>query len=496
MKMGAVLTESIADAAADHLLRDIRRGRRQEDLCFALWSPSTGAGGTTAIISELLLPQPGERHLHGNVSFEPGYLARAVREACKHNAGVAFMHSHPTTGWQNMSREDVVAERDRIAGPARASGLPLVGLTVGRDGIWSARFWCWTGQRFEHAWCEKVRIVGRRGLQLSLRPGSEAPRPTARLRRTVDTWGEQQQFVLASLRVGIVGLGSVGCVVAEALARIGVTDVLLVDADRVEEHNLDRLLYADPSTVGRFKVDLAAEELRRRAVATRFRVKALRAWIQERDAFREALDCDLLFAAVDRPLPKDLLNHIAYAHGIPVVFGGIRVATKPDGRFGEASWSVVRATPGSRCLRCDGQYSTSDVTMERDGSLDDPTYVQVGDRQPDVVGNQNVFPFSASLGSLMVLEMLRSILREDWWPPTPSKIHYTYVTGRLAPDAGTCHANCSVTARLAQGDRASYPFLDEPVQRSQPASRRARTKRGALPRWAGKLGRFFERRRT
>ena len=496
MRLDTVLTGSVAEEAAGHLLRDIRRGERQEDLCFALWSPSTGALRTTAIISKLLLPQADERHLHGNVSFEPGYLARAVGEACRGGVGLAFMHSHPVPGWQGMSREDVIAERDRIAGPARATGLPLVGLTLGRDGTWSARFWRWTGHRFERTWCEKVRVVGRQGIRCSLRPPNGVSRPPERLRRTVDTWGERQQLVLSSLRIGIVGLGSVGCVVAEALARIGVTDVLLVDADRVEEHNLDRLLYADQHTVGRFKVDLAAEELRRRAVATRFRVTALRAWIQERDAFREALDCDILFAAVDRPLPKDLLNHIAYAHCIPVIFGGIRVATKPDGRFGEASWSVVRATPESRCLRCDGQYTTSDVTMERDGSLDDPSYVQIGASHHDVVGNQNVFPFSSSLGSLMVLEMLRGVLREDWWPRTPSKVHYTYVAGRLARHELACHANCSVAARTGQGDRAAYPFIDEPVPRRGVSVAEIGTERGALRRWGGTLRNLFRKRRA
>lgn len=33
-----------------------------------------------------------------------------------------------------MSRADVVAERDRVAAPFRAAGLPLLGLTVGTDG--------------------------------------------------------------------------------------------------------------------------------------------------------------------------------------------------------------------------------------------------------------------------------------------------------------------------------------------------------------------------
>ena len=46
--------------------------------------------------------------------------------------------------------------------------------------------------------------------------------------------------------------------------------------------------------------------------------------------------------------------------------------------------------------------------MERDGSLDDPTYVMGGASTSEVPGNENVFPFSANLGSLMVLEMLRS----------------------------------------------------------------------------------------
>ena len=132
-----------------------------------------------------------------------------------------------------------------------------------------------------------------------------------RLRRTVDTWGEDRQNVLSSLRVGVVGVGSVGCIIAETLARIGATDILLVDADRVETHNLDRILYADGSDVGRFKVDLVAEQLKRGATAKHFRVDARRAWIQERDAYHAALDCDVLFAAVDRPLAKDVLNNIA-----------------------------------------------------------------------------------------------------------------------------------------------------------------------------------------
>ena len=230
----------------------------------------------------------------------------------------------------------------------------------------------------------------------------------------------------------------------------------------MEEHNLDRLLYATENDIGRFKVDMIADRLRSSASAASFRVDPRRAWVQERDAYASVLDCDILFAAVDRPLPKDLLNNIAYVHCIPVVFGGVRVATKSDGHLADATWSVVRAGPESRCLRCDGQYTTSAVMMERDGSLDDPTYVAQGPAAP---GNENVFPFSANLGSLMVLEMLRAVLREPWWPTVPSKLHYSYVSARMMSQIADCHSGCSVAARTAHGDLWTYPFIDEPMVR-------------------------------
>lgn len=455
----AALVESGHDAACRHLLGHLRSGKRQEDLCFALWRPSTGASRTTALISELVLPQPGDRTLHGGASFEPDFLSRALRLAREKNAGLAFLHSHPTGGWQGMSTADVKAERDRIAAPAQTTGLPLVGLTLGTDESWSARFWTRKGGELQRRWCRKVRVVGRH-LRLTHNDDlAPPPRRRSALRRTTDTWGEARQSDLARLRVGVVGLGSVGCLVAETLARIGVEKVVLVDADQVKRHNLDRLLYAGENDIGRLKVELAAEHLRRSATAANFQVDVHSGWLQQESCYRAALDCDVLFACVDRPLPKDLVNHIAYAHCIPVVFGGIFVDTKRNGALGQATWSVVRAGPERRCLRCDGQYTTSDVVMERDGALDDPSYVaRLAGGRPT---NQNVFPFSANLASLMTLEMLRMVIGDSWWPVDAGKLDYSYVPNLLRTEDRPCREHCEVAARTARGDRLVYPFLEE-----------------------------------
>ena len=147
-----VLTGEANRIACRHLLQHYQKGERQEDLCFGLWTPSHGSERETAIVTEILLPGRGERDLHGNASFGGSYLARATRQAIRNGQGLAFMHSHPSSGWQNMSVADVRAERDRIADTARATGRPLVGMAAGTDGHWSARVWNEGTKRKTRCW--------------------------------------------------------------------------------------------------------------------------------------------------------------------------------------------------------------------------------------------------------------------------------------------------------------------------------------------------------
>lgn len=67
---------------------------------------------------------------------------------------------------------------------------------------------------------------------------------------------------LRGARVAVFGVGGVGGYAVEVLARSGVGELDLFDYDRVCVTNINRQLHALHSTVGRYKVDVAAERIR------------------------------------------------------------------------------------------------------------------------------------------------------------------------------------------------------------------------------------------
>ena len=457
MKYEAVLTFESDTISKDHLLQHYQNDILQEDICFALWRPSTGADRYSALVYQIILPEADDRLLHGNASFEPKYLARAIEMARDTQSGIAFMHSHPSAGWQGMSSADVEAEHDVIAYPAGATELPLLGMTIGIDGYWSARFWIRNGKQMDREWCTKVRIVEPKHYRLQFNDNLVPPKPRKDiLRRTYDTWGSKAQNDISRLKVCIVGVGSVGCIVAEAMARIGVGEITLIDPDVVEEHNLDRLLYGTINDIGKYKVGLAEEKIRRHSTASDINIVSLPVSIHTWSAYKTALDCDIIFSCVDRPVARDVLNFIAQAHLIPVIDGGIAVETDRMNELFSAHWRAHIVTPYHQCMRCNKQYDTSMVVMELDGSLDDPVYITT--LPPEAQGNnQNVFPFSLSLASMEVNLLLRYLLARDWWPLVEQQ-DYQFLSADMRIISEACSTYCSFRNRIALGDTVDLPF--------------------------------------
>ena len=71
--------------------------------------------------------------------------------------------------------------------------------------------------------------------------------------------GEEGMERLRRSRVAVFGIGGVGGYAVEALVRSGIGTLDLVDHDRISLTNLNRQLHATHQTIGKYKVDAAAE---------------------------------------------------------------------------------------------------------------------------------------------------------------------------------------------------------------------------------------------
>ncbi len=451
------MTGEVDQVLRSHLLKKFR----QEDLCFATWAPSEGRDRSSALLRSILLPEPHERQLHGNVSLIPGFFERALGTALARGEGLAFLHSHVGPGWQAMSPDDAEVEHSMAGAVQSATGFPLVGMTLGTDGAWSGRSWLKSAPgTYFPVWSTNVRAVGDHlGVTFAdhLR---KIPRAQGSQLRTIATWGSLTQSKLSRLRIGIVGLGSVGSVVAESLLRMGIQQARFIDFDTIKLHNLDRTLNATMADVQAHssKVEVARRSGLIHATAEGPVIEAITNSVVEKAGRLAALDCDLIFCCVDRPAAREVLNVLAYAHLITVIDGGIGVEFKATGALRGADWKAHTIGPGRRCLACREQYDPAMVPLDLDGTLDDPSYLSGLPKGHPLLANENVFPFSLHLAGMEVLQMLSFVVAPSGIG-NPGGQYYHFASGRMEfNDVSDCDPGCYFQKMTGAGDLLSHTF--------------------------------------
>ena len=399
--------------------------------------------------------------MRGTAWFTGEYALRAARAAAA-AGGIALLHSHPgARSWQSAADGSADAETERkIANLAREiTGLPLVGLTLSTGSqTWSAR--CWnqgSGTSVSRTDAESVRVLGdalRLAYHPHLRP-PPSPQPTQS--RTVHSWGDEVQAHLARLRILVVGAGSVGQLILEMLARTGVESVGVMDFDSVEVINLDRLHGASvlDAYLRISKAELGHRVMTRAATAAQFSPHCHEISVCEPHGLRAALDYDVIFCCVDRPWPRHVLNTIAYADVIPVIDGGVRLEPGPGG-LRNAYWRSHIAGPAQTCIRCVGQYDEADVQLERDGSLDNPTYIANLPADSPLRVRQNVYATSLAAASALTNQFLSLVVAPSGFGD-PGPLRYDLRHHRVEPVNAVCHAQCSFSGHLGAGDARMDP---------------------------------------
>ena len=445
------MTKATHDALVDHLLRE----DGQEDLCLATYRSSTGLSRVSALVKDVILPEPGERDVHGNATVTAEYVLRSAEVAKADNCGLTLLHSHPQgSEWQAMSGPDRDTESSYANLAREVTGFPLVGMTLaGSDKAWSARHWdSGNGRDVNKTDCVNVRVIGSR-LAVSWNDTKvKRPEIGQSQLRTVSSWGESCQADLARRRLLVVGLGSVGIDVAVRLAASGTRHITLMDFDIVQEHNLDRLIgaKAKDAKLKRPKIHVARREASRAATAKDPKIDVSDLSICEPEGLKIALDHDIIFSCVDRPWPRAVLNSLAYSDLIPVIDGGIGIDSFDDGKMRNAIWRSHVIRPQRPCMSCNDQVDTSEVVRDRQGLLEDQRYLASSDLGNELT-NQNVAPLSINVAASLLAQYVSfSVAPSGFGDPGP--LHYSLNTHHLERVACSTRPHCQTETSECVGD--------------------------------------------
>ncbi len=139
--------------------------------------------------------------------------------------------------------------------------------------------------------------------------------------RNLGTVGLEGQARLLRSTVAVVGLGGLGGYVAEALARMGVGHLILIDGDVFEEHNLNRQILSSEGCLGESKAQAAKRRIAEINSAVEVTVCAA---VLTRENLPALLSgAEVVVDALDRLPARLMLQKGAQALGIPLIHGSI-----------------------------------------------------------------------------------------------------------------------------------------------------------------------------
>ena len=136
--------------------------------------------------------------------------------------------------------------------------------------------------------------------------------------RTELLFGKEAMEKLWQSRVAVFGIGGVGGYAVEALARSGVGTLDLIDDDKVCLTNINRQIYATRKTVGKYKVDVAAERIAE--INPMITVKTYKTFYTPETAEQfDFKEYDYIIDAIDTVTGKIELVLQAQKAGVPII---------------------------------------------------------------------------------------------------------------------------------------------------------------------------------
>lgn len=232
--------------------------------------------------------------------------------------------------------------------------------------------------------------------------------------RNIKLFGALGQQKVEATHVAVAGVGGLGSHVVQQLAYLGVRHLTVIDSDRVEMSNLNRLIGATPQDVDlrRSKVEVA----RRMVLAIRpdAAVEIITEPVGSSEAGEALASAEVLFGCLDDDAPRLVLTEASSRWAIPYI-DSASDAGEEDG-FLWYGGRIVVSHGGRRCLSCCGeldQRALAIASMTPEQRAADQAIYGV-DRSLLGEGGPSVVSVNGVVASLAVTEFLALVtgLRE------------------------------------------------------------------------------------
>jgi ThiF family len=407
-----------------------------------------------------LIPHGECERTPGRVTWPTRFADALVREAAKRGMGILKVHSHPGgfesfSTWDDESDtsffrsvSDLIEDDQPHGSVVVLPGGRMFGRMITRDGTFGA-----------------VRLISISGEDFALWHAGAMGEIPSFVQRHAQVFGSGTVGCLRRMRIAVVGCSGTGSPLIEQLVRLGVGKLILVDPDRVEWRNLNRIFMttAADANLGRLKVEVIAEAIGRMGLGTE--VVPLAKDLATPAVIREVAACDLAFGGMDSVSGRDLLNRLATFYLLPYIDLGVQLSARANGGVDQITGAVHYLQPGRSSLRSRGVYDSENVRAEL-LKREDPREYERRLREKYIRGVQEDRPAVISVNTLTAAMAVNELLarihgfrydRNDAYAVQRFAVH----EGAVFKEAESELKICPILSKeIGRGD--VVPLLDRP----------------------------------
>ena len=136
----------------------------------------------------------------------------------------------------------------------------------------------------------------------------------------LNEFSEDNLLKLSKIKIGVVGIGGIGCPLTQYLVSSGIKDLIISDGDIIEKSNLNRQILFNLNDLGKKKVDVAKEKLQ--LINPKCKISIIDQSVNSRN-LNLLSECSIVVDATDDWTTSRLLNEYCIKNHINFLYSSV-----------------------------------------------------------------------------------------------------------------------------------------------------------------------------